>query len=97
MAEYHDFVTANINHFDKASDTYDSSRATRLDEKVRNGFLSKVACSDGLLCFRQAAFILSDGWSFNAESTTVLSFACGAGTSLLFFRLGSWCYSYTVS
>lgn len=24
MAEHHDFVTANITHFDKASDTYDS-------------------------------------------------------------------------
>ncbi|PBK90792.1 S-adenosyl-L-methionine-dependent methyltransferase [Armillaria gallica] len=61
MAEYHDFVTANINHFDKASDTYDSYPALQ--------DLTK----------KQAAFILSDGWSFSAESTTVLSFACGAG------------------
>ncbi|KAK0447065.1 S-adenosyl-L-methionine-dependent methyltransferase [Armillaria borealis] len=61
MAEHHGFVTANIDYFDKASDTYDTFPA--LQDLTR----------------KQAAFILSDGWSFNTESTTVLSFACGAG------------------
>ncbi|KAK0205511.1 S-adenosyl-L-methionine-dependent methyltransferase [Desarmillaria ectypa] len=61
MVEHHDFVTANIDHFNKVSNIYDTFPL--LQELTK----------------RQAAFILSDGWSFNAESTTVLNFACGTG------------------
>ncbi|KAK0460713.1 S-adenosyl-L-methionine-dependent methyltransferase [Desarmillaria tabescens] len=56
-----DFVTANVDHFNKASNTYDTFPL--LQELTK----------------KQAAFILSDGWSFNADSTTVLNFACGTG------------------
>ncbi|KAG7445218.1 S-adenosyl-L-methionine-dependent methyltransferase [Guyanagaster necrorhizus] len=56
-----DFVTANVDYFNKAASNYDKSPLlTELIEK-------------------QAAFILSDGWSFDPESTTVLNFACGSG------------------
>ncbi len=45
--------------------------------------LTYLSTASDLPCLREGKYILSHGWSFDPESTTVLNFACGTGTAIL--------------
>ncbi|KAK0205512.1 S-adenosyl-L-methionine-dependent methyltransferase [Desarmillaria ectypa] len=69
MAEHHNQHHGHVHDFSKANKDHFNKDSHTYDEFPMVKELTE----------KEAKYIVSEGWSFNPESTTVLNFACGTG------------------